>query len=173
MKKGFWWKEAQRQRVQVILVFTLSHPKHLHRECKCIWHIFTLASCKCKIKYIHCNRISVNKKNLEVCKRKWFTLTLDLHVIYIAIDTYMHNTGFNIWIGVLVQHWYPPISWEKQWKKEVDHFEKLNACWIAVSFSKCSLPPLCRQLWRKPSTYSLSSIFKMPSTPLEDPSIYF
>jgi hypothetical protein len=24
---------------------------------------------------------------------KWFTFTLDLHVVYTAIDTYTHNTG--------------------------------------------------------------------------------
>jgi len=28
--------------------------------------VFTLALCKCKTKYIHCNRISVSVKNLDV-----------------------------------------------------------------------------------------------------------
>jgi len=30
-----------------------------------------------------------------MCKCKWFTLTLDLHAVYMAIDTYTHNTGVN------------------------------------------------------------------------------
>jgi len=39
--------------------------------CKCIWQIFTLSSCK------------------------WFTFTRDLHIIYIIIDIYRHNTCSN------------------------------------------------------------------------------
>ncbi len=36
-----------------------------------------------------------------MCKCKLFTLTRDLHVVYMAIDTYMHNIGlymgYNPW----------------------------------------------------------------------------
>jgi hypothetical protein len=38
--------------------------------------------------------ISVSVKNWK-CKCKWFTLTLDLHVVYTAIDTYTHKTGLD------------------------------------------------------------------------------
>jgi hypothetical protein len=56
-------------------------PQNIYMgPCKCIWQIFKLASCKCKCqKFGH---VSVS-----------FTLTLDLHTIYTAIDTYTQNTG--------------------------------------------------------------------------------
>jgi hypothetical protein len=31
-----------------------------------------------------------------MCKCKWFTLTQDLHAIYMAIDTYTHNTSLKV-----------------------------------------------------------------------------
>ncbi len=62
------------------------------RSCKCIWQIFTLHSFKCKKKFIHDNNISVMEK-VCMCKYKWFTLTQYLHIVYMTIDTYMHNIG--------------------------------------------------------------------------------
>jgi hypothetical protein len=44
-------------------------PQNIYIEsCKCIWQIFTLALCNCKkiYIYIHCNRISVNVKYLDM-----------------------------------------------------------------------------------------------------------
>jgi hypothetical protein len=58
--------------IKSILYIHLHTPNIYIRPCKCIWQIFTLASCKCK----------------------WFTPTHDLHVVYMTIDTY---NGCNMW----------------------------------------------------------------------------
>jgi hypothetical protein len=76
--KGLGWKEAQ---IHVDFTNNFSiytyMPKNIYMgPCKCIWQIFTLASCKC----VH---------TLQQDKCKSFTLTLDLHAIYMA-------TGCNI-----------------------------------------------------------------------------
>jgi hypothetical protein len=61
--------------------------------------------CKCKRKYIHCNSISVNVKIWKYTYTRFtcciysywhlhaqhWSLTLDLHAVYTAINTYMHN----------------------------------------------------------------------------------
>jgi hypothetical protein len=36
---------------------------------------------------------------LQQDKCKWFTLTLDLHVLHTAIDTYMHDTGVDQYLS--------------------------------------------------------------------------
>jgi hypothetical protein len=46
--------------------------------CKCIWKIFTLALCRCIF--------GVNDLHL----------TVDLHSVYTAIDTHIHNTGLHM-----------------------------------------------------------------------------
>jgi hypothetical protein len=67
-EKKVWVNEAQRQGdfTNNFSIYTYS-PQNIYKGlCKCIFQIFTLASCKCKKKYEHCNRISVNVKKLDV-----------------------------------------------------------------------------------------------------------
>jgi hypothetical protein len=33
---------------------------------------------------------------IALCKCKWFTFTWDLHIVYVTIDNYMHNTSLNM-----------------------------------------------------------------------------
>jgi len=44
-----------------------------------------------------------------MCKCKWFIVTQDLHVVYMAIDTYMHNTSFyQCCANISLTHIYSP-----------------------------------------------------------------
>ncbi len=95
-KKGFGWKEAQRQGDFTInfSIYTYTPQNIFTGPCKCISPIFTLASGECK-------NIYTLQQDKCKCKFFWsvsvnhkcFTLTLDLHTVYMAIDTYTHNTG--------------------------------------------------------------------------------
>jgi hypothetical protein len=94
-ERRVWGERRPKDRVtlQIILVLTFTRPKsftqggvsvfdkYLHWPlCKCKSkniYIYTLQHDKCKCKKIEC--VSVN----------------DLQVIYMAIDTYMHNTSDN------------------------------------------------------------------------------
>jgi len=55
-ERRVWGARRPKYRVtlQIILVFTFTRPKHLH------------GPCKCKKSYIHCKRISVCVKNLDM-----------------------------------------------------------------------------------------------------------
>jgi hypothetical protein len=98
LKEGFGGERRPKDRVtlQIILVFTLrlthlktstqgcvsEFDKYLHWPCVSVKkNIYTLQQDKCKCKII--GHVSVND----------LTLTLDLHAVYMAIDTYTHNTG--------------------------------------------------------------------------------
>ncbi len=77
IERGVWgWKEAQRQgdKLQITLVYTFTYTSEniYIGPCKCIWQIFTLASCKCKT----FGHVSVND--------------LHLHGIYSHIHGYWH-----------------------------------------------------------------------------------
>ncbi len=55
-KKGLgWWNESQRQDdfTNNFSIYTYTLQNIYTRSCKCIWPIFTLASCKCKILYLY------------------------------------------------------------------------------------------------------------------------
>jgi len=63
-KKGLGWKEAQRQgdfTKTKISIYTYTSQNIYIGPCKCIWQIFTLASCKCK----KCLHVSVNDLHLH------------------------------------------------------------------------------------------------------------
>ncbi len=53
-KKGLGWKESQRQGdiTNNFSIYTCTSQNIYRGPCKCIWQIFTLASCKCK-KCVH------------------------------------------------------------------------------------------------------------------------
>ncbi len=92
-ERRVWDERRPTDRVtsQIILAFTLTPT--------CPQNICT-GLCKCKYKYINiyiyihcCNRIIVSVKKIWTCVSvNDYTLTHDLHVIYMTIDTYMHNT---------------------------------------------------------------------------------
>jgi len=110
LKEGFGWKEAQRQGdfSNNFSIYTYTSQNIYTGLCKCMWQIFTLALCKCKVIdplkrnwaihiYIFQYTLQQDKCKCEfflTCK--WFTLILNLHAVYTAIDTYTHNTN-----------WYP------------------------------------------------------------------
>ncbi len=73
-QRRVWGERRPKDRVTLrISIYTCTYmPQNIYTwPCKCIWQIFILALCKCK----------------------WFTLTLDLHVVYTVIDAYTHNNG--------------------------------------------------------------------------------
>jgi len=96
-KKGLGWKEAQRQGdcTNNFNIYTYTSQNINIGPSKCMWQIFTLASCKCNKKYIPLQQDKCKCDKIWMCKCKWFTLALDLHAIYRAINTYTHNTGLN------------------------------------------------------------------------------
>ncbi len=60
--------------------------------------MFTLAKCECKKIYTLQQDMCKCKKFADVSANEWFTLTLDLHAVYTAIDSYTHNTGQNHYV---------------------------------------------------------------------------
>ncbi len=76
--------------LQIISVFTLTHPKTFYTGlCKCMWHIFTLALCKCKT----FGRVSGNDLHLHY-----------IYTLYIRLLTLTHTT--LVWTFKLVLCWY-------------------------------------------------------------------
>jgi hypothetical protein len=58
--------------------------------------------CECKKLYIHRNRISVS---VSVKKLDMYSgFTLDLHAVYMTIDTYTHNTGLDSGVALCKMH---------------------------------------------------------------------
>jgi len=63
-----WGERRPKERVtlQIILVFTLAHPKIFTQGCVSVFDKYLHWPCVSVNKYIHCNRISVSVKNLDV-----------------------------------------------------------------------------------------------------------
>jgi hypothetical protein len=78
--------------LQIIVVFTVTRPKTSTWGC--------VRVCD---KYLHWPRVSVkNIYTMRQDKCKSFTLTLDLHAVYMAIDIYTHNTDTNVGTNMFI-----------------------------------------------------------------------
>ncbi len=105
-KKGLGWKEAQRQGdcTNNFSIYTYTSQNINTGRCKCMWQIFTLASCKCnKNIYIHCNRISVIKVgrvNVNDLHLLW------IYTPYIWLLTLTHTTLVQTNVGRCLLLWW-------------------------------------------------------------------
>jgi hypothetical protein len=87
-KKGLGWKEGQRQGDFTNNFSNYTYmPQNIYMGHVSVKKIYTLQQDKCKW-----------KKFGHVSANEWFPLTLDLHAVYTAIDTYTQNTGQNHYV---------------------------------------------------------------------------
>jgi hypothetical protein len=76
------WRPKDRVTLQIILVFTLTRPKTFTQGCVSVFD-----------KYLHWPRVSVKK--LYIHNNRISVGVNNLHALYMAIDTYTHNTSLN------------------------------------------------------------------------------
>jgi len=107
LERRVWWQEAQRQGhwTNNFSIYTYTLQNINTGPCKCMWQIFTIASCKCNKKYLHCNRISVSvikfgRVNVNDLHLHW------IYRSYIWVLTLTRTTLVQINVGSCLLLWW-------------------------------------------------------------------